>query len=299
MADPCSEQHLVARHQNRLRDALAKLSDVCTRNSKLTETVASKSCARKTVTHHNNIKPVISNRPPTPPKRTVSLLRYLFIFGNMDVFLMQYVALNYFFHRVKEKFLPKSKPQGTSNEQLLHQKVSNDNRNKREANNVTPIINNKEKHKYNLTSTNEKSAKIHGPFFVKSNKHKDCKNAHATDVLNNESLKEVQNGTFIDSKVGQDLTNVVTSDTGHSEYPEHGEPPDVRLNNCENVDRIRRSLENISIPSWYKKYEKNNIDKSSKWRRSRNEENYIWSINYKCFSKDNLSFSFTVLTKFC
>ena len=72
MAEPCSEEHLVAKHQNRLRDALAKLSDVCTRNSKLTETVAAKSGARKSVNPHNNV----ITRPPTPPQRTVSLLRY-------------------------------------------------------------------------------------------------------------------------------------------------------------------------------------------------------------------------------
>ena len=181
---------------------------------------------------------------------------------------------------MKEKFLPKSKPQGTMNEQLLYQRVSNDNGNKGKVNNVTTIVNNREKHRTNVVAPTEKSAKIHGPFFVKSNKHKDCKNAHVTHVLNNESSKEVQNRNFIDTKVGQGLTNVVTSDTGHLEHCGHGPQPDIRLNNSENTDRIRKSLENISVPSWYKKYEKNNIDKSSKWRRSRNEEKYLVIIRY-------------------
>ena len=85
MDDPIYEECLVTKHQNRLRAALSKLSDVCNRNSKVTESVAGaktsslvpapvmvsslnyKSC--------NNHKNSVCNKPPTPPMRTVSLFR--------------------------------------------------------------------------------------------------------------------------------------------------------------------------------------------------------------------------------
>ena len=45
-----------------------------------------------------------------------------------------------------------------------------------------------------------------------------------------------------------------------------------KFNNCESAARVRKSLENISIPSWYSKYSSNNIfDKSQKWRRQKHE----------------------------
>ena len=47
---------------------------------------------------------------------------------------------------------------------------------------------------------------------------------------------------------------------------------DERLNNCETAARVRKSLENISIPSWFTKYSDNNIiNKSQKWTRHKHE----------------------------
>ena len=47
---------------------------------------------------------------------------------------------------------------------------------------------------------------------------------------------------------------------------------DERLNNCETAARVRNSLENISIPSWFTKYSDNNIiNNSQKWTRNTNE----------------------------
>ena len=48
-----------------------------------------------------------------------------------------------------------------------------------------------------------------------------------------------------------------------------------QLANCESAVRVRKSLENISVPSWYQKYETNNINKSHKWRHIRAEENWV------------------------
>ena len=62
---------LMSRQQNRLRAALTKLSDVCQRNSKLTEAVLSK----PKVGGNTNSKQRVTTTttPPTPPLRTVSL----------------------------------------------------------------------------------------------------------------------------------------------------------------------------------------------------------------------------------
>ena len=84
MADPCFEDNLIAKQQNRLRAALSKLSDVCNKNSKLTETVVAKTSPRvKSYGHQANYQSKLDGdnisaltRPPTPPqppKRTVSL----------------------------------------------------------------------------------------------------------------------------------------------------------------------------------------------------------------------------------
>jgi len=62
---------LMSRQQNRLRAALTKLSDVCQRNSKLTEAVLSKPKAGG----NSNCKQRQISCPPTPPLRTVSLFK--------------------------------------------------------------------------------------------------------------------------------------------------------------------------------------------------------------------------------
>ena len=62
---------LMSRQQNRLRAALTKLSDVCQRNSKLTEAVLSK----PKVCGNTNSKQRVTTAPPTPPLRTVSLFK--------------------------------------------------------------------------------------------------------------------------------------------------------------------------------------------------------------------------------
>ena len=67
--DPDSS--LMSRQQNRLRAALTKLSDVCQRNSKLTEAVLSK----PKVGGNTNTKQRVTTTPPTPPLRTVSLFK--------------------------------------------------------------------------------------------------------------------------------------------------------------------------------------------------------------------------------
>ena len=46
---------------------------------------------------------------------------------------------------------------------------------------------------------------------------------------------------------------------------------DEKSNDCETAARVRKSLENISIPSWYTKYSENNIIKSKKWTRQKIE----------------------------
>ena len=66
-----SDSSLLSRQQSRLRAALAKLSDVCQRNSKLTEAVLSK---QSSVASSNN-KSKVASAPPTPPLRTVSLFK--------------------------------------------------------------------------------------------------------------------------------------------------------------------------------------------------------------------------------
>ena len=63
---------LMLRQQNRLRAALTKLSDVCHRNSKLTEAVLSKP---KVGVNTNCKQRVTTTTPPTPPRRTVSLFK--------------------------------------------------------------------------------------------------------------------------------------------------------------------------------------------------------------------------------
>ena len=66
-----SDSSLLSRQQSRLRAALAKLSDVCQRNSKLTEAVLSK---QSSVASSNN-KSKVASAPPPPPLRTVSLFK--------------------------------------------------------------------------------------------------------------------------------------------------------------------------------------------------------------------------------
>ena len=63
---------MLSRQQGRLRAALAKLSDVCQRNSKLTEAVLSKQSG---VANNSNNKYKVQATPPTPPLRTVSLFK--------------------------------------------------------------------------------------------------------------------------------------------------------------------------------------------------------------------------------
>ena len=63
---------VMSRQQNRLRAALTKLSDVCQRNSKLTEAVLSKP---KVAGNTNSKQRITATSPPTPPLRTVSLLK--------------------------------------------------------------------------------------------------------------------------------------------------------------------------------------------------------------------------------
>lgn len=76
MEESHKEEHLVAKHQNRLRDALARLSEVCHRNAKLTETVSAKSNSQKKYGATKETKPSsLNNQPPTPPQRTVSFSR--------------------------------------------------------------------------------------------------------------------------------------------------------------------------------------------------------------------------------
>ena len=101
MSEPCIEDCTVARHQGRLRAALSKLSDVCSRNSRLTETVAAKAkastkAAAKASTkaaakasrspqlrslkslnqgQQQNTAQTRGRGPPTPPLRSVSYLR--------------------------------------------------------------------------------------------------------------------------------------------------------------------------------------------------------------------------------
>ena len=94
MSEPCIEDcTVVARHQGRLRAALSKLSDVCSRNSRLTETVAAKAKASTKAAakassspqlrslkslnqgQQQNTAPTRGRGPPTPPLRSVSYLR--------------------------------------------------------------------------------------------------------------------------------------------------------------------------------------------------------------------------------
>ena len=102
MSEPCIEDCTVARHQGRLRAALSKLSDVCSRNSRLTETVAAKAkastkavakasstkAAAKAISspqlrslkslnqgQQQNTAQTRGRGPPTPPLRSVSYLR--------------------------------------------------------------------------------------------------------------------------------------------------------------------------------------------------------------------------------
>ena len=101
MSEPCIEDCTVVRHKGRLRAALSKLSDVCSRNSRLTETVAAKAkastkAAAKASTkaaakassspqlrslkslnqgQQQNTAQTRGRGPPTPPLRSVSYLR--------------------------------------------------------------------------------------------------------------------------------------------------------------------------------------------------------------------------------
>ena len=94
MSEPCIEDcTVVARHQGRLRAALSKLSDVCSRNSRLTETVAAKAKASTKAVAKASSSPQLRSLkslnqgqqqntaqtrgrgPPTPPLRSVSYLR--------------------------------------------------------------------------------------------------------------------------------------------------------------------------------------------------------------------------------
>ena len=52
-------------------------------------------------------------------------------------------------------------------------------------------------------------------------------------------------------------------------------------NDCEPAARVRKSLENISIPSWYTKYSENNIIKSKKWTRQKIEVSIYYNYLYK------------------
>ncbi len=62
---------------------------------------------------------------------------------------------------------------------------------------------------------------------------------------------------------------------------------DKEFNKCEAATRVRKSLENISIPSWYTKHSENNIiNKSQKWTRHKIEVsfNYI-EVNIKTINQ--------------
>ena len=55
------------------------------------------------------------------------------------------------------------------------------------------------------------------------------------------------------------------------------------FNKCEAASRVRKSLENISIPSWYTKYSENDkINKSQKWTRHKTEVSFSYiEVNIK------------------
>ena len=106
MADPCMEEPLVSKQQNRLRAALSKLSDVCNKNAKLTETVVAKSYGcqvnyKSRKLGPNNISAL--TRPPTPPQRTVSFFRKLKIAKRapfVELSMSSPIILNYLQFRI-------------------------------------------------------------------------------------------------------------------------------------------------------------------------------------------------------
>ena len=94
------EESTFLRPQNRLAAALAKLSDVCQRNSKLTESVVARVRNNETEGNVANFTSAIITQhtqqtrrketPPTPPTRSVSLIRKksrLFAYSAQNTFL--------------------------------------------------------------------------------------------------------------------------------------------------------------------------------------------------------------------
>lgn len=55
-----------------------------------------------------------------------------------------------------------------------------------------------------------------------------------------------------------------------------GRSDEEEFNKCEAANRVRKSLENISVPSWYTKYSENDkISKSQKWTRHKTEVSFV------------------------
>ena len=154
---------LMLRQQNRLRAALTKLSDVCHRNSKLTEAVLSKP---KVAGNTNSKQRVTTATPPTPPLRTVSLLK------------------------IKTQTKIEATPETGVGSDYKQRK-------------------------------SDKSPKRH----------------HLEDREENVRKDEEADPLLI----------------------------------CESSARVRRSLENLSVPRWFTKYKQNSNTNTNKWTRSRTE----------------------------
>ena len=89
---------------------------------------------------------------------------------------------------------------------------------------------------------------------------------HSVENIMSTSSPSINDGNVIDAEPETDV-----GDRDGLSEPE----PLSQLANCESAVRVRKSLENISVPSWYQKYETNNINKSHKWRHIKAEENWV------------------------
>jgi len=108
---------------------------------------------------------------------------------------------------------------------------------------------------------------------------------HKKDKLESgeKNQNDLKTGSVIDVKLALDkstLINDVSMIDINMEKSQHQTESGIRgneyenltLTNCESATRIRNSLENISVPSWYKKYENKCAEKNSRWRMARNED---------------------------
>jgi len=151
--------------------------------------------------------------------------------------------------------------------------------NNKSGNKVSNVSQSKEKPMREIGGGCDEGRKTHSSNNIDKTKSNDCEMICKTAIKKCKSeQKSIIDNQSVEKIMSSNDGNVIdlepeTAVGDRDDLPES--EPLSQLANCESAVRVRKSLENISVPSWYQKYETNNINKSQKWRHIRAEENWI------------------------